>query len=194
MKNKLSFLIILGFFISVFAQTDEIISQRTHIFENLKDEYKIVSYFFSHAQKKYYKQLDPEDKWDYIAAFWEIQNLNPQSDENEFLSEIVQRINYCDLHFSHFQDGWKTDMGRIYIKHGPPFETQKRKTGTDSKFAQKDYQIWKYRISGYMTYLFLDLQQSGDYRLIYSEGDDTEGSWADWTNYLGTDFNEGLLQ
>ena len=67
-------------------------------------------------------------------------------------------------------------------------------TGLDTKYTQKEYQIWKYRISDYLTYLFIDLQQNGDYRLIYSDGDEREGSWADWPSYLGSDFDESLLQ
>lgn len=194
MKKILFIIIILGIFIGISAESLIIPQKEGHVFSDLKDEYKLVSYFLSPNQKKYYKKLDNENKWEYIAAFWEAQNPNPATESNEFLLEIIARVKYCNIHFSHFNKGWKTDTGRIYIKHGKPFEILKLNTGISSKFAQKEYQIWKYRISNFQTYLFIDLHQHGDYRLIYSDGDDAEGSWADWLNYLGTDFDESLLQ
>ncbi len=194
MKRVLFIIIILGTFIGISADPLIIPQKEGHVFSDLKDEYKLVSYFLSPNQRKYYKKLDKENKWEYISAFWEAQNPNPATESNEFLLEIIARVKYCNIHFSHFNKGWKTDTGRIYIKHGKPFEILKLNTGISSKFAQKEYQIWKYRISSFQTYLFIDLHQHGDYRLIYSDGDDAEGSWADWLNYLGSDFDEGLLQ
>ncbi|MDP8269687.1 MAG: GWxTD domain-containing protein [Candidatus Tenebribacter davisii] len=194
MKKYLLMMILFGLFIHLPA--DELLTQpkRGHIFDKLKDEYKLVNFFLSPNQKKYYKKLDEENKWDYISAFWKAQDPNPTTEDNEFLLELLIRIDYCNKHFSHFREGWKTDIGRIHIKHGKPFEILKLETGSDTKLTKKDYQIWKYRISGYFTYLFIDLQQHGDYRLIYSDGDEKESSWSDWRSYLGSNFDESLLQ
>lgn len=194
MKKILSLIILLGIFIGISADPLIIPQKEGHVFSDLKDEYKLVGYFLSPNQRKYYKKLDKENKWEYISAFWEAQNPNPATESNEFLLEIIARVRYCNIHFSHFNKGWKTDTGRVYIKYGKPFEVLKLNTGSSTKFAQKEYQIWKYRISSFQTYIFIDLHQHGDYRLIYSDGDDAEGSWADWLNYLGSDFDEGLLQ
>ena len=194
MKRILFIIILLGIYLGISADPVPTFQNEGNVFDNLKDEYKLVSYFLSPNQRRYYKKLDKENKWEYISAFWEAQNPNPATKNNEFLLEIIVRIEYCNQHFSHFNKGWKTDTGRIYIKHGKPFEILKLNTGTSTKFAQKEYQIWKYRISSFQTYLFIDLHQHGDYRLIYSDGDEAEGSWADWLNYLGSDFDEGLLQ
>lgn len=194
MKRLGLMIILLGIFLGASAAEEPLQLENKHIFDKIKEEYKIVSYFLSSNQRKYYKKLNKKNKWEYIAAFWEAQDPNPATLENEFLSEINTRIAYCNKYFSHFKKGWETDIGRIYILHGKPFEVLKLNTGTGTKFAQKDYQIWKYRISNYKTYIFIDLHQNGSYRLIYSEGDDNEGSWADWQSYLGSDFNEDLLQ
>ena len=194
MKRILFIIIMTGIFIGISVDIDSIPKREDHVFSNLKDEYKLVSYFLSPNQRRYYKKLDSENKWEYISAFWKAQDLNPATEGNEFLLEIITRIEYCNKHYSHFSKGWKTDIGRIYIKHGKPFEILKLNTGVNTKYAQKDYQIWKYRISSFKTYIFIDLHQHGDYRLIYSDGDEKEGSWVDWQNYLGSDFDEGLLQ
>ena len=194
MRKVLLIIILLGIYLGTSADPVPTFQKEGHVFDDLKDEYKLVSYFLSPNQRRYYKKLDEENKWEYISAFWKAQDPNPATESNEFLLEIIARIEYCNKHYSHFNKGWKTDIGRIYIKHGKPFEILKLNTGSSTKFAQKEYQIWKYRISSFQTYLFIDLHQHGDYRLIYSDGDEAEGSWADWLNYLGSDFDEGLLQ
>ncbi len=194
MKKVLFILILAGLFIGISADPAPTFQKKGHVFDDLKDEYKLVSYFLSPNQRKYYKKLDKEYKWEYISAFWEAQDPNPATESNEFLMEVITRIRYCNDHYSHFSKGWKTDIGRVYIKHGKPFEILKLNTGTGTKFAQKEYQIWKYRVTSYKTYIFIDIHQSRDYRLIFSDGDEQEGSWADWPSYLGTDFDEGLLQ
>jgi len=194
MKKNLLVIIIFGLIFGLSANEGPNLKQEGHIYGNLKEEYKLVSYFLSPNQRRYYKKLDKDSKRDYISAFWKAQDPNPTTEENEFVNKLIARIEYCDKHYSHFKDGWKTDMGRIIIKYGKPFEILKLDTGTDTKFTQKDYQIWKYRITDFRTYIFIDLQQHGDYRLIYSDGDEKESSWADWQSHLGSDFDESLLQ
>jgi len=194
MRRVILVLFMFGIFITISADEVPNLKVEGHVFDNLKEEYKLVSYFLSPNQRRYYKKLDKENKWDYVSAFWNAQDPIPATEENEFVDILIARIEYCDQHYSHFKDGWKTDMGRILIKHGKPFEILKLDTGTDTKFTQKDYQIWKYRITDFRTYIFIDLQQHGDYRLIYSDGDEKESSWADWQSHLGSDFDESLLQ
>ena len=84
-------------------------------------------------------------------------------------------------------------MGRIYIKHGPPDDIQRLETGLYTKYAQKDYEIWKYRTKTNLTYIFIDLMTNGNYKLIYVENDEDESTSSNWQDYLGKDFDEGLL-
>ena len=62
-----------------------------------------------------------------------------------------------------------------------------------AKHGDKEYQIWKYRVNKDLTFIFLDMQTSGDFRLIYSENDDKESSYHDWREYLGSEFDSGIL-
>ena len=60
--------------------------------------------------------------------------------------------------------GWRTDRGRIYVKHGEPDEID------DYPFAPNShpYQEWHYYHGGrYRKFTFLDENEDGDYRLIY---------------------------
>ena len=191
MKKIIILVLILSVFISL-TQAEEV-QNNNKVFDELKDEYRLASYFLNNLQTKYYKKLSDEDKWRYLEAFWKANDLDPTTDINEFVELIKVRIEHCNTFFTHFKKGWTTDRGRIYIKHGKPYEIIKLKTTSSSKYPQKDFQIWKYRITDYYTYIFIDLQQHGDYRMIYSENDPNEGSWPDWDNYVGSDFDIGLL-
>lgn len=178
-----------------------------HVFDNLEDEYKLVGYYLNSKQKRLYKTLSTESKWQYLSTFWKVQDIDPTTDNNEFQQEIIARIEYSNKHFSHFKEGWKTDMGKIYIIYGDPFEIIELSNNKESfeifystntniytKLAFREYQIWKYRLGIYQTFLFIEPQQHSDFKLILSDGDIQYGSWEEWQEYLGTDFDARLLQ
>jgi len=129
-----------------------------------------------------------------LERFWFTRDSNPATEKNEFLEEIKERIAYCNLHFSHFKDGWETDMGRIYIRNGKADEVIKANTGLNARYIQRDYQIWKYRMDKNITYIFLDLQTSGNFKIIYSDNDFHETSWQNFDSYLGDDFDWSLIE
>ena len=193
MKRILIILILSGISIGISADTISFPQKDDYVFSDLQDEYKLVSYFLNTNQKSYYKKLNTENKWEYLSTFWEIQDPNPETKDNEFLLEVIDRIKYSNRHFSHFKKGWKTDMGKIYIKYGEPFEILELTTEHISVLKPKDYQIWKYVISNYITFLFIDLQQHGDFRLIFYDGDEQGGSKEYWENLLDATFDEESL-
>ncbi len=167
-----------------------------NIFSELEDEYKISGYFMNSREKAIYQKLDYEQKVNFLFAFWLDKDPNPVTKENEFVQDVKNRIKYCNLHFSHFEKGWKSDRGRIYIKYGEPFEMSSENTGQGNaadKHHHKDYQIWKYRLNDELTYIFFDIQSFGDYRLIFSSGDAEEQTVPNWLEYLGSEFSTDVL-
>ena len=195
MRLILSALILIGLISCISIDRVLLLQKEGFVFSDLKDESKLVSYFLNTNQKKYYKKLDTENKWKYISTFWKVKDPNPETVENEFQQEIITRIKYSNKYFSQFKKGWKTDMGKIYIKYGEPFEIlELTNSGPYTKLTLREYQIWKYRISSFQTFLFIEPQQHGDLRLIYSDGEEQYGSWKEWKDYLGTDFDAKLLQ
>ncbi len=171
---------------------EKIFSQR--LFIDLKDEFMLLKYFLTSSQSAIWKTLTEKGKINFLNRFWSVNDPDPSTEKNEFLLTVKERIDHCNNKFSYFKDGWKTDRGRIYIKHGEPDEIIKLETGLTAKYAQKDYQIWKYRTGTELTYIFIDLQTSGNYRLIYVEDDDMESSDPRWQSYLGENFDTGLLE
>ena len=164
------------------------------LFPDIENEIKLIKYFLPSSQTNIWKTLADKGKENFINRFWTANDPDPSTSENEFLQEIRNRITYTNSKFSHFDDGWSTDRGRIHIKYGPPDEILKLRTGLYTKYITKDYEIWKYRSKYYLTYIFIDLLTTGSYRLIYSEDDDTEVTLPDWDLYLDRDFDETLLE
>jgi len=177
-----------------FFSTKNNIETTIRIFPDLEDDFGLIKYFLPSSQVKYWRDLTLNGKNNYLKRFWEINDPNPLTEENEFLSLIKERIEYTKMHFSHYDEGWTTDRGRIYIRNGPPDEVLKLKTGFYTKYATKDYEIWKYRGNNFFTYIFIDLVTSGNYKMIYSDNDDREITMPDWNNYLDSDFDESLLE
>lgn len=109
------------------------------------------------------------------------------------IKEISARVDYANKSFSHFDKGWKTDMGRIYIRNGAPNELEKDESSDETRYVRKDYQIWKYQGKTNAVYMFVDLQMNGNSKLIYVKGDEMEVSNPKWQYYLGDDFDTSKL-
>jgi len=165
-------------------------------FPNLNDEYKIASYFMNSQEKKIYTQLDKEQRTNFLASFWFAKDPNPVTPSNEQVEEIKIRIQYANQNFTHFEKGWESDRGRIFIKYGMPFEMRSENTGqgiTADKHSDKDYEIWKYRLSEERTYIFFDTHRDGAFSIIYSSGDNGEQTLSNWREYLGSSFDPSEL-
>ena len=200
MKLILSTLILFGLISCISIDRVLLLQKEGFVFSDLKDESELVSYFLTTKQKDHFKKLDADSKWLFLSDFWETHKYNiatcpffVSTDYNQFQQEIVARVKYANRHFSHFKDGWETDMGKIYIIHGEPFEVLVLSTDHISTLKPKDYQIWKYVNSKYQTYLFIDLQQHGDFRLFFRDGDEQGGSQEYWENLLDATFDEESL-
>ena len=163
------------------------------LFVDIEDEITLLKYFLPSNKIKIWKELSYEGKLRFIDRFWQTNDTDTITNRNEYYELIKKRIEYSNKNFSHFTDGWHTDRGRVYIKHGKPDDILSGDTEIKTKYAQKKYEIWKYRTYDNYTYLFLDFQTNQNYQLIYSENDPNESSSSKLESYLGEDFDMSLL-
>jgi GWxTD domain-containing protein len=70
-----------------------------------------------------------EEREQFIEAFWQRRNPDPDSPENTFKEEHYRRIAYANEHYASGIPGWKTDRGKIYIMWGPADEVDSHPTG-----------------------------------------------------------------
>ncbi len=96
-----------------------------------------------------------------FLAFWKKRDTNPNTPRNERMEEYYARVEYANKHFSRYRDGWKTDMGMIYIVLGPPDNVERHPFDSDAK----PYEIWSYYEIN-QNLVFVDENGFGDYRLL----------------------------
>jgi GWxTD domain-containing protein len=154
------------------------------LFNELDSQYKKwlnedVVYIISPEERSSFLHLSTnEEREQFIEAFWQRRNPDPDSADNTFKEEHYRRIAYTNEHYSSGIPGWKTDRGRIYIMWGPPDEVQTHPTGgTYDRPASEGggetstypFEDWRYRylegIGENVELEFVDPTMSGEYHL-----------------------------
>ncbi len=122
-----------------------------------------LRYIATSEERKKLRDAPPADRMRMWNEFWKSKDPTQSSPENELKDEYYRRIRYSDLNFGNFgRDGWKTDMGMVYITYGPPDEIERHPFDIDAKA----FQIWYY-YGLRRTFRFVDYNGYGDYELIY---------------------------
>ena len=106
------------------------------------------------------KEEERVAKW---LEFWKSKDPTPDTPENELRDEYYKRVRYANQHFRIYdKEGYKTDMGMVYIKFGPPDEMDRH----PFELSTRAYQIWYYyRLN--RRFLFIDVTGYGEYELQY---------------------------
>lgn len=94
-------------------------------------------------------------------AFWKKRDPNPATARNEYMEEYYSRVEYANKSFSHYQPGWNTDMGMVFILFGSPNNVERHPFDIDSK----PYEVWSY-FDYNRTVVFIDETGFGDYKLL----------------------------
>lgn len=103
-----------------------------------------------------------EERLERFLAFWEKRKPNPKMDENPILNEYYRRVEYANKNFKGWgREGWRSDMGMIYITFGPPSYVERHPLEPNSR----PYEIWDYYELN-RSFIFVDQTGFGDYRLI----------------------------
>ncbi|MCU7494634.1 MAG: GWxTD domain-containing protein [Ignavibacteria bacterium] len=109
-----------------------------------------------------------EEKQKKFLEFWKSKDPSPSTEQNEVFEEYYRRIAYANEHFKNYMEGWRTDMGMVFITLGPPSNIERYPFEYDSK----PYEIWDYYDIN-KRFVFVDQTGFGDYRLL----DPVYGSW-----------------
>lgn len=112
-----------------------------------------------------------EEKLNRFLKFWELKDPTPGSPNNEAMNEYYRRVKYSNTHFKSYFEGWKSDMGWIYIMLGPPDYVGRHPMDLDSK----PYEVWEY-YDIRRSFTFVDETGFGHYRLVNPQ-------YGDWFRY-----------
>ncbi|MFQ5864800.1 MAG: GWxTD domain-containing protein [bacterium] len=121
-----------------------------------------LSYIASHNELDYLKSLSRNERIHGIYKFWQERDPTPGTEQNEFMLEYLRRLQYANEHFHNIQgEGWETDQGMVYIKHGPPDYVDHIASTTKNRTLE----VWHYDQSN-RKYIFVDDWGLGEFRLL----------------------------
>lgn len=94
--------------------------------------------------------------------FWKKKDPSPNTKRNEVMQEYYRRVSAANKLFGNvYSQGWRTDMGMVFIIFGEPNNIERHPYEMDSK----PYEIWEYYQDN-KRFVFVDNTGFGDYRLI----------------------------
>ncbi len=134
----------------------------------LKEE---VVYIISSKEKEIFLQLETDrERQIFVDAFWRIRDPNPSTPENEFKIEHYQRIAYANKMLGRDTpgEGWRTEMGRIYIILGEPNTIDKYENETEVM----PMIIWFYQGK-------VDMGLPSSFNVVFFK----QGEFSDWELY-----------
>jgi GWxTD domain-containing protein len=102
----------------------------------------------------------PEEKQKRFIEFWKKRDPNPNTPRNEKMLAYYAKVEYANKTFKHYIEGWRTDMGMVYIIFGPPNNVDRHPFDIDSK----PFEVWSYYDMNHQ-FVFVDQTGFGDYRL-----------------------------
>lgn len=134
-----------------------------------------VPYIISSDERKQFLTLTTDPERDsFIQAFWRVRNPDSNSESNAYKDEHYRRLAYVNDHFgtAKYENGWRTDMGRIYIILGPP----KQRAAYHEQANLRPMEIWFYEaetpvLPPFFYILFYKRSAADSYR-IYSPTQD----------------------
>lgn len=128
-----------------------------------------LQYVANETELSYIKdgKTDAEKRKRFLE-FWKSKDPTPNTKKNETMIEYYGRLKYANAHFSTpYSEGWKSDMGMVYIIFGLPSNIDRH----PYEMGTKPYEVWDYYDIN-REFVFVDETGFGDYRLITPIYDD----------------------
>jgi GWxTD domain-containing protein len=128
-----------------------------------------ILYIATNEELRRYDNLQLSARAAFLVAFWEKRDPTPGTAKNEAREEHYRRIAHAVATYSsqllEEGSGWRTDMGRVYVKYGPPTEIERHAM----EFTSLAYEIWTYsNVLGGVEFVFADERGTGRYDIVHS--------------------------
>jgi GWxTD domain-containing protein len=94
-----------------------------------------------------------------FEEYWQSMDPTPGTMRNEAFDEYYGRIDEANKRFKSYNEGWLTDMGRVFIVYGEPL-TQERSLGPNGVSR-----VVRWTYGNGMIFVFEDFSGFGDFRL-----------------------------
>jgi GWxTD domain-containing protein len=122
----------------------------------------VLQYYLTETENKVLRKTSESDLQNAIDLIWQQRDPTPGTVQNEEMEAYYRRVRTADSLFGTpgFNHGWETDMGKVYLRYGPPDST----SSDPFPVGIAPYVIWNYTGSG-RTFVFRDWKGYGVYEL-----------------------------
>ena len=97
------------------------------------------------------------EKQQRFEDFWKKLDPSPNTERNEAFDEYFSRIDVSNKTFKGYSEGWRSDMGMVYVIYGPPLNYDRSRLSDG-----RNYERWNYQDR---QIVFIDHNGFGDFRL-----------------------------
>jgi GWxTD domain-containing protein len=133
------------------------------------------------------QRLGADAKRRFLTDFWQRRDPTPGTIRNEtreaFYGLIARANRDYGLGRQSTTAGWRTDRGRVFVKHGAPLDMLDRRVASGKS---PPYMVWRYVTGKPLYYIFADRTGFGEYRLLASN-DLAEPSQPGFREILGAE-------
>lgn len=134
-----------------------------YVKSDFKTALEHLRYVANEEEIKKLKKAPKEEQVEKWEEFWKSKDPLPETPLNELKEQYYQRLKYANVNFKTYsKEGWKTDMGMVYIKYGRPDEVDRHPFDRE----EKAFQIW-YFYELRKIFTFVDNFGNGEYELQY---------------------------
>jgi GWxTD domain-containing protein len=87
-----------------------------------------LHFLLSDEEEGTFSAMQPGEQERFLDEFWKRRDPTPDTAENEWRRMFAERVAYANEHFGYrgLEKGMFTDMGRVYVRYGPPSDIQKQ--------------------------------------------------------------------
>tara|TARA_B100000902_G_C27314951_1_gene920697 strand:+ start:2685 stop:3905 length:1221 start_codon:yes stop_codon:yes gene_type:complete len=128
---------------------------------NISKALNQMNYILDSDEKKELRNLKNSEKENFFKKVWAKRDPDLTTKENELMEEYYRRVNFSEENFSKgSSQGWRSDMGMIYILFGKPDDIVKSMNPQQSY----NFETWYYfQINE--EFVFIDEYGFGNFRL-----------------------------
>lgn len=123
--------------------------------KEIDEEFDAAKWIADTEELKIYKQLNLEQKKEFLARYWVRRDQRPDTIANEFRQDYLRRVRYAADNFGGLRPGWQTERGRVLLKYGTPDQVERFPSSSNNL---RDYEIWYYYdVEGGVNFYFVPL-------------------------------------
>lgn len=152
----------------------------SELLEDWPDQY--VRWILTRAERDVYESLSTDhERLQFIEYFWKRRDPDPETPENEYRRDYLERYAFVANYLSAGKPGWATDRGRVYLILGPPHSMQRNPMGRHG--LERPSEIWTYNnldipnVPASVDFRFVDFNGTGDFELV-QDIDTTAPIWT----------------